>query len=345
MKKILVVFAIIFANFFAEIVHAEMQTYEGKDVAMFDFGEDDAQIVATVKNIAKNRAIQAAREKAGVYIQSFSRMVNGVLTDDDISAVTNNISEILDVKYEKDFFNAVDAKGNSYGQPGVLYQAIVTVKIDTSGITEYLQKDSQEKAKIIQQNKNLQSSLVEAEGNFEDTRSNAKTKSVAEIKAELQKVDKELSAAEKISEGNKFAYQKNYSAAAEKYNEAIEINSSSVYAQENLEITEGKEILPDSNNAKYFYNRGIEYFNSKDYERALVNFRLVIRFEPNFQAAYRYKEICEQKISENKKFNKTTNKSTGGKKSKLEMNKPKRKNSVLEDTFGLVIAIAGVIKK
>ena len=67
MKKFLVVFAIIFANIFASNVHAEMQTYEGKDVAMFDFGEDDAEIINAVKNVAKMRAIQAARDKAGVF--------------------------------------------------------------------------------------------------------------------------------------------------------------------------------------------------------------------------------------------------------------------------------------
>ena len=57
------------------VVHAEMQTYEGKDVAMFDFGEDDAEIIETVKNVAKMRAIQAARDKAGVYLKSYSRTV------------------------------------------------------------------------------------------------------------------------------------------------------------------------------------------------------------------------------------------------------------------------------
>ena len=199
--------------------------------------------------------------------------MNGILTDDDISAVTNNISEILDVKYEKDFFNAVDAKGNSYGQPGILYQAIVTVRIDSAGITEYLQKDTQEKAKIIQQNKNLQASLVEAEGNFEDTRSTAKTKSVAEVKAELNKIDKEFSAAEKIGEGNKFAYQGNYSAAAEKYNEAIEINQNN-YAQENLESIYSKQeaveqeiknldekIKREPKNAELYFSRGMAYIS------------------------------------------------------------------------------------
>ena len=273
MKKFLVVFTIIFANIFASNVHAEMQTYEGKDVAMFDFGEDDAEIINAVKNVAKMRAIQAAREKAGVYLKSYSRTVNGVLTDDDISAVTNNISEILDVKYEKDYFNAVDAKGNSYGQPGILYQAIVTVRIDNAGINEYLQKDTQEKAKIIQQNKNLQASFVEAEGNFEDTRSTAKTKSVAEVKAELNKIDKEFSAAEKIGEGNKFAYQGNYSDAAEKYNEAIAINQNN-YAQKNLESIYSKQELVEQEiknldekikrepkNAELYFSRGMAYIS------------------------------------------------------------------------------------
>lgn len=79
-------------------VHAETKNYTASDTAMFDFGEDDEFIINTVKNVAKLRAIQAAKEKAGVYLTSYSKTVNGNLTADDISVVTNNSAELLDVK-------------------------------------------------------------------------------------------------------------------------------------------------------------------------------------------------------------------------------------------------------
>ena len=60
----------------------------------------------------------------------FSRTLNGNLTDDEISAVTNNISEILSVNYEKLYFTADEISGRYKGKEGYLYRATVEVKID-----------------------------------------------------------------------------------------------------------------------------------------------------------------------------------------------------------------------
>ena len=256
------------------VAHAEIKTVFGDDVAMFDFGEDDAKIVNTVKNVAKMRAIQAAKEKAGVYLKSYTTTSNGVLTRDDISAITNNISEILDVKYERSIFQPVDANGNSYGNIGIMYTAIVTVKINTDGIYNYLQKNSIEKANIIQQDKNLQNFVLETVGNFEDVRANAKNQDVEQVHEDLNKIDKEISASEKIDEGNKLTYQTDYSAAISKYNEAIKLNPDDPSARENIEIIYNdkksveqairnfdKEIQHDPKNADVYNNRGVAYYN------------------------------------------------------------------------------------
>lgn len=242
MKKFLLMFAIIFVgNFFASNVHAEMKTYEGKDVAMLDFGENDSKIVEKVKNVAKMRAMTAAREKAGVYLKSFSQILNGNLTDDEVFAVINNISEILDVNFEKLRFTADEIHGRYKGKEGYLYKATVIVKIDDAEISKYLNRNSQEKEKIILQNKNLHRTIIEIDDEFENLRETVAQKTPEQIQAELQKIDNEISAAEKISEGNKFAYQENYSAAVEKYNEAIEINPNSNVAKKNLETIYSKQ--------------------------------------------------------------------------------------------------------
>ena len=60
---------------------------------MFDFGENDPQITEYIKNVAKMRAIQAAKEQAEIYVKSQTKTVNGVLTDDDmVQAVCKIIS-------------------------------------------------------------------------------------------------------------------------------------------------------------------------------------------------------------------------------------------------------------
>lgn len=135
------------------VANAEIQNVTASDTAMFDFGEDDEKIVNLVKNVAKMRAEQVAKEKAGVYVSSFSKTVNGVLSDDDISAYTSNNIEILDVKYKKVPVQAHDVKGNDTGKIGVMYEATVTAKIDTSGLLGYLQLTSQEKIALVKKDK------------------------------------------------------------------------------------------------------------------------------------------------------------------------------------------------
>lgn len=63
-------------------------------------------------------AIQAAKEQAGVYIKSQSKFVNGVLTDDDISAYASNNIKIISETYKKDYYNESDLSGNLTGNVG-----------------------------------------------------------------------------------------------------------------------------------------------------------------------------------------------------------------------------------
>ena len=75
------------------VAHAEIKNITASNTAMFDFGENDPQITEYIKNVAKMRAIQAAKEQAEIYVKSQTKTVNGVLTDDDmVQAVCKIIS-------------------------------------------------------------------------------------------------------------------------------------------------------------------------------------------------------------------------------------------------------------
>ena len=200
-------------NFSASVARAEIQNYTAQDTAMFDFGENDEYIVNTVKITAQRRAIKAAREKAGVYLASYSQMVNGNLTKNDISVVTNSISEIVGTTYEKFTFQAQDTQGKLYGKTGIIYRATVTVKIDPEGINEYINRDANEKAKLIKQDKNTQAEFSELNARFEDLKMNAAKKTPKQVKDELKKINEEILAEEKIEEGNKSAYNRDYQGA------------------------------------------------------------------------------------------------------------------------------------
>ena len=299
--------------------HAEISNYTGKDIAMFDFSYDDAEIVTEVKQIARKRAIQAAKEKAGVYLSSYSQIVNGNLTKDEISTVTNGISEVVEVSYENYTFQAMDARGNTYGKKGILYEATVTVKIDTDGIKKYLDRNEDEKSKLILQNKSTQAEFEELNNKFEDLRISAENKTPKQIKFEVQQIHAEILASDKMEEGNKFSYNGDYQGALSKYNEAMQLSPNNKNARRNVETIysywqNSEQAMADYNkaieqnpkNSDAYRNRGMFYFYLSDYENAIKDFDKAISLNPKnaryyFDRGYiyyYYKENNEQALKD-----------------------------------------------
>ena len=181
----------------ASVAHAEIKDVTAKDAAILDFADESAEYTAKVQNVAKMRAIQRARERAGVYLKSFSRTVNGVLTADDISAYTSNKIEVSNVKFQKLFYQVKDVNGNLTGKIGFMYEATVTAKIDTTGLQEYIQKSLQEKQRLIERDKNLRNNIDEISEEFEKLRKNAQNKTHEQIKAEFDQINKKIEETEK----------------------------------------------------------------------------------------------------------------------------------------------------
>ena len=255
-------------NIVSAIAHAEIQTYTGKGKAMFDFGEDDEQIVKIVKSYAQSRAEQAAREQAGVYLSNYSKTKNLHLIENEISTITNNIVNVIAVEYKKTYYNAYDIKKQSIGEVGIMYEATVKVNIDTDGIANYLKRNDNEKANLIAQNETLQQSIKQNENEFENLRKRAESaKTAAErakIKSKLNEIDKILLFNQKNEEGNKYGFQNDYKNAILKYNEALQIWSTYLA----------------------YYNIGVCYYNLKDYNRAVSNYNKAIELNPYFDMSY-----------------------------------------------------------
>ena len=277
------------------VAYAEVQNVTASDTAMFDFGEDDAQIVNTVKNVAKMRATQAAKEKAGIYVKTYTKTVNSVLTDDEISAYTSNNIEIVDVKYKKMPYQAHDVKGNDTGKIGFMYEATVTAKIDTSGLTAYIKRD--DKAELVEQNKTSEENIAKINKEFDNLRNSSE--SVEQIKVKLASVHDRMLANEKIDEGNKFYDKKNYQVAISKYTDALNLNPNSSKAYynrglcyENLEnysqaIKDYTESIKYSgSNLDAYNNRGNIYVKLKNYEKAIADFSKIISLKSDYVAAY-----------------------------------------------------------
>ena len=270
---------------------------------MFDFGEDDEQIVKIVKSYAQSRAEQAAREKVGVYLSNYSKTKNLHLIENEISTITNNIVEITAVEYKKTYYNAYDIKKQSMGEVGIMYEATVKVNIDTDGIANYLKRNDNEKANLIAQNETLQQSIKQNENEFENLRKraeSAKTDSERmQIKNELNNINKDLQYKQIYRQGNKLYYQKDYKGAIAKYNEAIKVDSKKSVAYNNRGLTYSElgeyqkaiedfnksiELNPQDNNA--YNNRGTVYDELGQYEKAVEDYNKAIELDENYFYAW-----------------------------------------------------------
>ena len=279
------------------VAYAEVKNITASDTAIFDFGEDDAQIVNTVKNVAKMRAIQVAKEKAGVFVKSQTKTVNGILTDDDISAYTSNNIEILDVQYKKVPVQAHDVKGNDTGKIAFMYEATITAKVDTEGLTTYIKRDEQEKFKLIQQNKSSKENIFKINQDFDNLRNSLEN--IEQIKYKLNQIDNEVLEQQKIDEGWKAWENKNFEQAFELFNEAIQLNPNDYkgyYGRGtvNFDLRNYHQSIKDfdkaiqynPNIAGIYNNRGNVYFDALDFDKALEDYTKAIQLDSNLSFAY-----------------------------------------------------------
>ena len=173
MKKFLIFFAVIFLQMFGT-ANAEIKIYTGTDV--YIMSESDS--LGSAKEKAKQKALRNAQEQAGVYVSSYTKVINNQVTHDEIITMTNGILEVLDVNYV-----IADEKIDDIN--GIRIKAEVKVRIDSDKIDAWLDKEIAEKHK----------KRLELQKEIDD-----KNKQLSEIKINIKQ---ELDKAKKLLEKNK----------------------------------------------------------------------------------------------------------------------------------------------
>ena len=287
-RRGLIAFIIIIFLLTAAIVDAAVQIFDGAgQYIMSDFENHDI-----AKQRAQQRAERDAQKKAGVYMKNFSRTVNAMITDDEISAVTNNIIKVSDVKI-------VSVPFEANGEAGIMYRATLKAKIDTDGIYSWIKRDEKERVTIIQQNNSLQDAIVKNDKQIEDLKekyNHATSKSEKDrIRKQMNYVDREFLANQKNDNGLKLYYSQNYEDAIKFYKEAIELNPNykwsynnrgNIYRERKLYdkalADYNKNIQLDQNDKYPYASRGCLYTELKNYEQALKDFNKAIRYLCSF---------------------------------------------------------------
>ena len=249
------------------VTHAKVTTYTGvgEDYA----NEYESQEIA--KQRARSKAIRQATEQAGVYLQTYSKSINGRITNDEINAITSNSYKIDgEPVYERIVQQVTNVS------TVIIWKATVQVNVDDAEIQDWLKLNSMDRSTIVNQNNILQESIAANDKQVENLRQRAQSATNdterEAIRTEYKQIDNEFLANQKNTEGLNLQYQKNYDAAIERYNEAIALQP---------------------NDAKTYYNRGgayasrsITYGNLHDINRAIDDFNKAIQLAPTNSVFY-----------------------------------------------------------
>lgn len=308
---------ILFAGIFlltTAIVGAAVQIFDGTgQYIMSDDGNHEFG-----KKRAQQRAERDAQKKAGVYLTTFSRSVNAILTDDEVSAVTNNIIKVSDVKI-------VPVPFEAQGEAGLMYKATLKATIDTDGIYAWLNRNDNEKVTIIQQNNNLQEAIQKNDALDKDLKEKYKSATTQaeknSLRKQMEQSDNDFLANQKLEEGNKLYYAKNYDGAAKFYSEALNLkpnwdwaynnrgaayNELGKYQQAIQDLNKAIELNP--NNSEVYNNLGNSYLYLQQYQQAISYYNKAIQFNGgdaklynNRGEAYRYLNQFDSAIADYEK--------------------------------------------
>lgn len=255
MKKFLI--AILTGLFVTAIVSAAVETYEGVD---------EYYVLGAVENInvarerARERALRDAREKAGVYIHTISKVVNMHMVEDEIITVASGVMRVVETTYEVIQLADMD---------GFLIRATVRASIDTSSIEKFLKKDEEEMSKIVAAEKEIRLQEEQQDEKIESLKRGYVKAETAEEKEVIAKQiieeDNIFLSNMKLREGNIYRDEGNHEQAEKIFTEAIELN-------------------PE--NALAWHNRGWAYVEQKKYKQAMEDFNKATELNPNSELSY-----------------------------------------------------------
>lgn len=289
MKKFLILLSAIMLV--ALTVTAAVETYEGTD---------EYYVLGAVENLnvaherARERALRNAREKAGVYIHTLSRIINMGMVEDEIITVASGVMRIIDTAYEIIPMKDMD---------GFIIRATVKADIDTSDVEKFLQKDADEISKIVANDKVIRMQEEQQEQKIEslkqEYRQAATTEEKETIAKQIAEEDKVFLSNLKLREGNKFRDEDNHKQAAQLFTEAIELNPENFLAWHNRgwaysEQRKYKEAMADFDKASElnpsselpYFGRGWVYNKMKDYTAAIKEYDKVIEMNPKYAIAW-----------------------------------------------------------
>lgn len=286
---------------FADVSHAEIYTGEGSYVM------SEGESLGVAKERAKADAMRNACEKAGTYIQSYSRARNFKVEEDVIETITAQIIKLV----EEPHFYPLETVDNL---EGVLIRVTVKAQVEDSDITRWLDKDDNEKSMLVSQNEALRKANEEQARQIEELKrqlaANPQDKEI--IAQKFADEDKIFLSNKKAEEGWNLWAKKDFDRARNLFDEAVKLNPDNARAYFGRgtaynELTQHEQAIQDlnkaielnPNNDMAYNNRGIAYQLLNQYERAIQDYNKALALNPNNALSYNNRGSCHNYLGNN----------------------------------------------
>lgn len=301
MKKLLTAMIAAGSLFLMPAVNAEIKTCEGTD----EYIMSEFETIDIAKQRAKQKAERAAQEKAGVFVESNTEVVNMMVTKDEINTMTCGILKVIDVQYQ---LTPLD-DGKS-----LIVRATVKADVDTDDINKWLNRDSSERSDLVEKNLELQKAIETQDAQIAELKRQlaAKPQDAEKISAQFASEDKNFLSNQKLEEAMKSYSAGDANGTISLCTQSIEFNNSNAiayslrgvifYLQKNFnsalsDFNKTLELNPSD--YKTFYNRGLAYVKLGDYRAAESDFSGAIRINPNDADSYYNRAVCKQRLGDN----------------------------------------------
>lgn len=292
MKKLIVLLIALMTALSNATSSASEKIIEASGEYVMDSRLDETPASATSR--AREEAKRAAVEKAGVYLQSYSKMIDLEINTDEVQTVAARLLKIQD---ESSNVEVIEKN---------LLKFTVTIKalvddLDDDALKKMMQ-DKQTLEELTRKNKDLQEkydALNREMAKYRSKFDSAGDAQKIEIKKEVVRNTEKFSALNEFAKGNDFSFRKDYAQALASYDMAIKLDPQLAEAYNNRGIV--KYDLGQFSTAVEDYttaiklktgfinalnNRGNAYVALGQFQNAVKDIEAVLKLNDNFAAGH-----------------------------------------------------------
>ncbi|MEK7842545.1 MAG: tetratricopeptide repeat protein [Deltaproteobacteria bacterium] len=283
MKKY--VFAILISLFLFYPSHGFAETKEIISEGAYNMGDGETPGVA--ENRAMLNAKRTALEQAGTYVESYSKVINLQLTEDEIQVLASGLMEV----------EIVDKKRTIVGD-GFRFWIKIKVKVYLDKTMELANRIKPKDKSFVEDYKKIQEAYDKTQRDIEELKRQLKEalgeKEKKQVKAKIAVEERSFEAKGWFDKGYQHGLSKEYDKEVEAYTNAIALNPNygDAYYNRGLayydkgqydiaieDYTSAIAINPNYGDA--YYNRGLAYYNKALYDRAIEDYTSAIVLDPN----------------------------------------------------------------